>query len=82
MVEEASLDATVDELAASIAAKARIPAMATKRHTNAVTAQLVGTDHALPDADSLISALLDEECGAARNADIKARLGRQGNKQK
>ena len=46
VVAEQSLDATVDDLAASIAAKARIPVVATKRHTNAVTAQMVGTDRA------------------------------------
>jgi enoyl-CoA hydratase/3-hydroxypropionyl-coenzyme A dehydratase len=38
---------------------------------------MVGTDRAWSDADSLIGALLDEECRAAREAYLKARLGHQ-----
>lgn len=75
VVQEASLDDTVDGLAASIAAKPRFPVSATKRHTNAVTAQMVGTGRAWSDADSLIAALNDPECNAVREAYIKSRLG-------
>ncbi len=76
VVEESLLDATVEELASSIAAKPRIPVVATKHHTNAVTAQMVGIERAWADADSLIAALLDQECAAAREAYIKTRLGK------
>lgn len=76
VVDEASLDVTVDELASSVAAKPRIPVAATKRHTNAVTAQMVGADRAWSDADSLIAALMDPECNAARARYIESRLGK------
>ena len=76
VVGEASLDDSVDELALSITAKARIPVYATKRHCNAVAAQMVGTDRAWGDADSLIAALLDPECSAAREAYLKSRSGK------
>jgi enoyl-CoA hydratase/3-hydroxypropionyl-coenzyme A dehydratase len=36
---------------------------------------MVGTGRAWSDADSLIGALLDKECSAAREAYLKARLG-------
>ena len=76
VVDEASLDVTVDELASSVATKPRIPVAATKRHTNAVTAQMVGADRAWSDADSLIAALMDPECNAARARYIESRLGK------
>ena len=69
------LDDAVEELAASIAAKPLLPVAATKRHTNAVTANMVGLDRAWSDADSLIGGLLDKECQVAREAYIKSRLG-------
>lgn len=73
VVAEGDLDQTVQALAAQIAAKPAMPVMATKAHVNAVTAQMVGTMHAWSDADSLIGGLLDPECGAAREAYVKAR---------
>jgi enoyl-CoA hydratase/carnithine racemase len=76
VVADASLDPAVEELAAAIAAKPRIPVEATKRHTNAVTAQMVGTERAWVDADSLIAALLDPECSAARDAYLEAIKGK------
>ena len=51
-----------------------MPVSATKQHTNAVTAQMVGTDRAWSDADSLIAALVDAEFTAVREAYIKARM--------
>lgn len=72
-VEE--LDSTVDELARCVASKPAVPVYATKRHTNAVTNQIVGIDRAWSDADSLVAALYDPECTAAREAYIKSRLG-------
>lgn len=69
------LEASVAELAACVASKPAIPVFATKRHTNAVTAQMVGLDRAWSDADSLVAALYDPECSAAREAYVKSRLG-------
>lgn len=74
LVEESELEQTVVALAEDIAAKPAIPVFATKRHTNAVTAGMVGIDRAWSDADSLVGALLDAECNAAREAYIKSRL--------
>jgi enoyl-CoA hydratase/carnithine racemase len=67
------LDSAVEELAAQIAAKPDLPVVATKRHVNAVTAQMVGAARAWSDADSLLGGLVDPECGAAREAYLKAR---------
>ncbi len=68
------LAATAAELARQVASKPAIPTFATKRHTNAVTAQMLGMDRAWSDADSLIAALIDPECGEAREAYIKAKM--------
>jgi enoyl-CoA hydratase/carnithine racemase len=73
VVPESELDQAVQDLAAQVAAKPVIPVAATKAHVNAVTAQMVGTMRAWSDADSLIGALLDPECGASREAYVKAR---------
>lgn len=73
VVPAPELDSTVEELAACIAAKPRLPVAATKRHVNAVTGQAYGTMRAWSDADSLIAALLDPDCGRAREAYVKAR---------
>jgi len=73
VVPEAELDQCVQELASQVAAKPVIPVAATKAHVNAVTSQMVGTMRAWSDADSLIGGLLDPECGAAREAYVKAR---------
>lgn len=69
------LGATVQELAQCVAAKPAIPIFATKRHTNAVSNQMVGIDRAWSDADSLVAALYDPECSRARDAYVKSRLG-------
>lgn len=73
VVAEDELDEAVQALASAIAAKPAMPVAATKIHVNAVTAQMVGTSRAWSNADSLIGGLLDPECGAAREAYIKAR---------
>lgn len=75
VVDESELQDAAHEMAAAIAAKPAIPVFATKRHTNAVTANMVGTDRAWSDADSLIAALADAECDAAREAYIRNRVG-------
>lgn len=67
------LDGAVGELAEMIAAKPDLPVVATKRHVNAVTAEMVGTGRAWSDADGLIGGLVDPECGKAREAYVKAR---------
>lgn len=67
------LDNTVAELAEQVVSRPRLPVMATKRHVNAVTAQMVGAMRAWSDADGLIGGLLDAECGEAREAYVKAR---------
>ncbi|MDH3993213.1 MAG: enoyl-CoA hydratase/isomerase family protein [Gammaproteobacteria bacterium] len=73
VVSEADLDTEINTLAKQVAAKPAYPVAATKAHVAAVTAQMVGTQRAWSDADSLIGGLLDPECGAAREAYIKAR---------
>ncbi len=66
VVAAADLDAEVDALARQLAEKASYPLVATKRHVNAVTAQMVGTGRSWADADGLVTALGDAECAAAR----------------
>ncbi|MEE8601560.1 enoyl-CoA hydratase/isomerase family protein [Euzebya tangerina] len=60
------LEEEVTELARRVASKAPLPILATKRHTNAVTAQMVGVDRSWSDADGLLAALTDPACVAAR----------------
>ncbi len=67
------LEQAARALAAQVVAKPSLPVVATKRHTNAVTAQMVGAMRAWSDADSLIAGLLDPECNAAREAYLKNR---------
>lgn len=73
VVAASDLEASVQELAESLAAKASLTLFATKRHVNAVTEQMVGTMRAWSDADSLVTALADPDCGLARNAYLAAR---------
>lgn len=51
----------VDELAAQLAGKSALTLRATKRHVDAVTAQMVGPARSWSDADGLATALLDPE---------------------
>lgn len=74
VVPAIDLDTVVGELAGTIAAKAPLAVEATKVHTNAVTAQMVGLQRAWNDVDSLSAALHDDECKAAR-ARYLERLG-------
>lgn len=73
VVPAAELDATVNALAESLAKKAGHAIFATKRHVNAVTDQMVGTMRSWSDADGLVVALGDEECGAARRSYLESR---------
>lgn len=60
------LSATVQGLAESLSQKASLTLIATKRHVNAVTDQMVGTMRSWSDADGLAVALGDPECAEAR----------------
>ena len=73
VVAESELDAQVDSLVQQLAAKATTPATSTKRHINAVTAQMTGTQRSWADADGLVAALMDPECAQARDAYLKLR---------
>lgn len=61
VVSADALDEAVESLAASLASKATYALLATKRHVNAVTSQMVGLDRAWADADSLVAGLRDPE---------------------
>lgn len=61
------------ELAQVVAQKPRSAVLATKRHVNAVGAQMVGTTHAWSDADGLTAAFLDVEAEEARRRYFEAR---------
>jgi len=73
LVPEAKLEATVLELAQSLAAKASHAIFSTKQHVNAVTDQMVGTMRSWADADGLVTAFSDPECGEARQRYLTAR---------
>jgi len=73
LVPEAKLEATVLELAQSLAAKASHAIFSTKQHVNAVTEQMVGTMRSWADADGLVTAFGDPECAEARQAYLTAR---------
>ena len=73
LVPEAKLEATVLELAQSLAAKASHAIFSTKQHVNAVTDQMVGTMRSWADADGLVTAFSDPECGEARQSYLTAR---------
>ena len=59
-------EATVQELAQSLASKASHTLVSTKRHVNAVTDQMVGTMRSWSDSDGFAIALADTECAAVR----------------
>lgn len=73
VVPAAQLEESVLELARSLASKAGLPLSATKRHVNAVTEQMVGTMRSWQDADGLVTAMGDAECGEARRTYLESR---------
>ena len=73
VVPEDRLDDEVKALADSLAAKAGHALFSTKRHVNAVTEQMLGTARSWSDADGLVTAFADEECGRARRAYLQGR---------
>ncbi|MFK7898891.1 MAG: enoyl-CoA hydratase/isomerase family protein [Myxococcota bacterium] len=73
ILPEAELDDAVNEMAESLSKKAGHALFSTKRHVNAVTDQMVGTMRSWSDADGLVTAFADEECGEARRAYLKSK---------
>ena len=63
-----ALDSTIEEMAEAVASRPRVAVLATKRHVNAVTDQMVGTGRSWSDADGLTAALRDPEGRASRAA--------------
>ncbi len=61
VVSAGELDRAVEELAAMLASKPKLALLATKRHTNAVTEEMVGTMRSWSDADGLLAGLRDPE---------------------
>lgn len=75
VVGDDELDAAVAKMAQEVAKRPRIPVEASKRHVDSVTANQVGLGRSWSDADSLIAALLDPECAAARDEYIRSKMG-------
>jgi enoyl-CoA hydratase/carnithine racemase len=73
VVAPESLDREVEGLAGSLARKASLTLLATKRHVNAVTEQMVGTGRSWSDADGLVAAFSDEECARVRRDYLESR---------
>ena len=65
-VHESALDSAVNDLITSLADKPTYPAMATKRHVNAIAGAATGISNSWSEADGLVAASLDEECLRAR----------------
>jgi enoyl-CoA hydratase/carnithine racemase len=73
VVPAADLEAEVTSLAQSLASKASHALFSTKQHVDAVTAQMVGLGRSWADADSLVTAFVDEECAQARKAYLESK---------
>ncbi|MBW2496006.1 MAG: enoyl-CoA hydratase/isomerase family protein [Deltaproteobacteria bacterium] len=78
VVEPERLDAEVEALARSLAEKASHALFSTKRHVDAVSAQMVGTMRSWADADGLVTAFADEECAEARRRYLSSRARKVG----
>jgi enoyl-CoA hydratase/carnithine racemase len=61
VVSADELDGFVEDLASRLASKPKLALLATKRHTNAVTEEMVGTMRSWSDADGLLAGLRDPE---------------------
>jgi enoyl-CoA hydratase/carnithine racemase len=61
VVSADELERVVEELAAMLASKPKLALLLTKRHTNAVTEEMVGTMRSWSDADGLLAGLRDPE---------------------
>jgi len=73
VVAPEQLDAEVEELAESLSRKASHALFSTKAHVNAVTDQMLGTGRSWADADGLVTAFADPECGQARRDYLASR---------
>lgn len=73
VVAPGQLDSEVEDLAATLAAKASHALFSTKRHVNAVTDQMVGTMRSWSDADGLVTAFNDPECAEVRTSYLEQR---------
>ena len=71
VVNAQDLDDAVEALAEAVASRPRMAVLATKRHTNAVTDQMVGTGRSWSDAEGLGNALRDSESREAQAAYIE-----------
>ncbi len=71
VVSPEDLDDAVESLAEAVASRPRMAVLATKRHTNAVTEQMVGTVRSWSDAEGLGNALRDPESKEAQAAYIE-----------
>ena len=81
VVEPESLEAEVEKLAAELLEKPKLALLSTKRHTNAVTSEMLGMSRAWSDADGLLAGLRDAEgkASAARYLEaLKARRAARG----
>jgi len=74
------LEAEVEELAMLLSKKARHALFSTKRHVNAITEQMLGTNRSWSDADGLVAAFQDEESRQARRDYLAARKNKAGSK--
>jgi len=61
VVEPDCLETEVEKLASELLEKPKLALLATKRHTNAVTSEMLGMSRAWSDADGLLAGLRDEE---------------------
>ena len=75
VVPHEQLDTEVNGLVAVLASKASYALLSTKRHVNAVTAQMVGLDRSWMDADTLVTGLRDPE-GRSKQTAYLARISR------
>lgn len=71
------IDSAVEELAESVASRPRAAVLATKRHVNAVTDQMVGIGRSWSDADGLTAALRDPEGQSSRAAYVERLRGKK-----
>ena len=81
VVEPESLEAEVEKLAAELLEKPKLALLSTKRHTNAVTSEMLGMSRAWSDADGLLAGLRDAEgkASAARYLEaLKTRRAARG----
>ena len=72
-----ALDSAIEEMAEAVASRPRVAVLATKRHVNAVTDQMVGTGRSWSDADGLTAALRDPEGRASREAYLERMQARK-----